>query len=171
MAAKEGLNPLDRQFWDRYSYHKANPTDANLRGAAHDAYAGTFMEDLGPGTKRFTSALSATPLKWVLPFMHIPLNIARQTIRYTPAAFLGPEMRAAIMGERGVPAQDLAIAKMVVGTLLVSYFVYQGLKDEATGAYPTNQKERNEWRLMGKIPNAVQAGGEWHQMERFWASR
>lgn len=155
------------QFWDRYNYHLANPTDEALKGAVEDAYSGSFMEKLGEKSEKWASAVRSNPiLKWLFPFQHIPLNIARSTIRYSPFAFAGPEMRAALMGEHGVPAQNLAISKTVVGSSIMGYFVDRALSGDVNGDYPTDENTRKEWQLMGTQPNTMRIGEEWHSLER-----
>lgn len=154
-------------FWQRYNYHVANPTDEALKGAVDDAYSGAFMEKLGDKTGEWAKWARSNPVfRWLFPFQHIPLNIERMTIRYSPFAVLGPEMRAALMGEKGAPAQNLAIAKVAVGSAIMGYFIDKGLSGTMTGDYPTDPKERREWQLMGKQPNSVQLGDQWVGVER-----
>jgi hypothetical protein len=154
-------------YWDSFNQHLANPTDETLKGAVEDAYSGSFMEKLGEKSEKWASAVRANPiLKWMFPFQHIPLNIARSTIRYSPFAFAGPEMRAALMGEHGAPAQNLAISKMVVGSSIMGYFVDRALSGDVNGDYPTDEKTRREWQLMGTQPNTMRIGEEWHSLER-----
>jgi hypothetical protein len=87
-------------------------------------------------------------------------------VEYSPAAVLGPEMRAALRGQRGEPAQNLAIAKMAIGTSIITYFVHKALAGEATGDYPTDPAERRRWELLRIQPQSIQIGGEWVSMQR-----
>lgn len=154
-------------FWQRYRYHLDNPTDDALRGAVNDAYTGAFMAKLGPKMTTFTHALSKNPVtKWLFPFQHIPWNIERMSIEYSPFAVLGPEMRSAILGQKGVPAQNLAIAKMTVGSSVIGYFMHKALSGTATGDYPLDQKERRKWEDLDIRPNSIQIGNQWVGYER-----
>lgn len=155
------------KFWQRYQYHLDNPTDDALRGNVNDAYSGAFMAKLGEKTGEVAHTLGKNPiLKWMFPFQHIPWNIVGKTIEYSPFAVLGPEMRSALMGEKGAPAQNLALAKMAVGSSVIGYFVHKALAGEATGDYPTDAKERRRWEVMGIQPNSIQINGYWVTYDR-----
>lgn len=164
-AHEEGVS--GDAFWQRYRYHLDNPTDDALRSSVNDAYTGAFMAKLGPKMTTFAHALSKNPVtKWLFPFQHIPWNIERMSVEYSPFAVLGPEMRSALLGNKGVPAQDLAIAKMVVGSSVIGYFLHKVLAGQATGDYPTDQQERHKWEMLGIRPNSIQIGGNWVSYER-----
>ena len=175
-AYQEGSMPRE-QFWERYNYHLANPTDEALKGAVDDAYSGAFMEKLGEQTGKWAKTTKDNPfLKWLFPFQHIPMNIERMTARYSPTPLvlaalqkttgLKTEMASAILGEHGAPAQNLAIAKVVVGSSIMGYFINKALSGDANGDYPTDTKERHEWSLMNKQPNSIKMGDQWVNMER-----
>ena len=164
-------------FWDRYNYHRANPSDEALQASVDDAYSGAFMEKLGENSAKVARILSTNPvLKWAFPFQHIPWNIERKTLSYTPAplvlallkkgGLVDTKMGSAILGELGHPAQNLALAKVAVGTSIIGYFINKGLAGTATGDYPIDPNERREWQLTGKQPNSVQIGDQWVSEER-----
>jgi hypothetical protein len=169
-AAKE--NPSADQFWHRYQYHLDNPTDDALTGAVNDAYNGAFMGKLGERTEQLAHALKTNPVgKWIFPFQHIPYNIVKRGVEYSPFAPANlmidkSEIGAALRGEKGQPAQNLAVAKMVIGSSILGYFMHKFLADEATGGYPSDRKERNEWTLTGKQPNSIMIGDQWVSLER-----
>ena len=155
------------KFWDRYNFHLNNPSDDALRGAVNDAYSGAFMAKLGDKSAKFAQFMTQHPaLKWAFPFQYIPLNIARKTVEYSPLAVLGKEMRSAIMGEKGGPAQNLALARMTVGSSIIGYFVHKAMAGEATGDYPHDAKERQVWASQNTQPNSVRVGNSWVSMDR-----
>ena len=175
-AFEEGSMPRD-QFWERYNYHLANPTDETLKAIVQDGYSGSFMEKLGDQTGKWAKTAKENPfLKWLFPFQHIPMNIERMTARYSPTPLvlaalqkttgLKTEMASAILGEHGAPAQNLAIAKMVVGSSIMGYFINKALSGDANGDYPTDAKQRREWALTNKQANSVKMGDQWVNMER-----
>jgi len=172
-AANEGLDPIadGGQFWDRYRYHVAYPTDDALAHSVRAAYSGSFMEKLGSKTGNIAQAIRNSPMHWIFPFMHVPLNIARAAVRYSPLASLGPEMRANLFGENGGEAQGLAIAKVAIGSSLIGYFAMSALKGTATGDYPIDPNERHDWQSLGIQPNSVQIGGEWVSTQRWGPAR
>ena len=94
-AVKEGHSPSDPQFWSRRAEIAANPTEDMSRDAVHDAYKGTFMQDLGPKAQAWNNAVNKIGwLKWLFPFRHIPVNLLKATYEHTPAAMLDSDMRA-----------------------------------------------------------------------------
>jgi hypothetical protein len=176
-AAREGLSPsmIDKegntQFWSRYQYHTANLSDEALTRVIDSSYEGTFMEKLGEQTRVFSELARNTPLKWVFMFTHIPMNIARAGVRYSwmAAATLPVEasrIGSALRGELGVEAQNLALVKASIGTAVGTYFINLALSGQSTGDYPTDEKERNRWKIMGIQPNSVLVNGQWQNLER-----
>ena len=167
-TAKEGLNPLsDANFADRYVYHLKNPTDDVLRDNVNAGYAGTFMQKLGPKTQRLTSALKDTPLRWEFPFLHVPVNIARMGVSYSPLAVFGSDMRAQLMGKQGARPQALALARVFIGTAVMSYIYSLAMQEEVTGDYPTDKKEQDRWKALNIQPNSFKWGNQWKSYSRF----
>jgi hypothetical protein len=170
-AALEGKSGSD--FWNRYQYHYANPTDEALRKSVTDAYTGAFMAKLGEKGEAVARAMNLPGVKWLFPFNHIPINMTTMSVEYAgPLAMLDKTTRAAVMGKLGATAaernaaQNLAIAKMVVGGSIMTYFMHKGLSGEATGEYPLDPEERRRWQLLGIQPNSIKIGGQWVSMER-----
>lgn len=167
-AAAEGLSPTGSQFWERRAYHALNPTEKALKDSVYQAYKDTFMQELGEHGKKFQELTKKIPgLKWVFPFTHIPINLMKATYEYTPFAVLDKEMRANIKGENGGRAQDLAIARMTVGSSVMAYFAHKYMQGEVTSNYPTDQNERKDWALQHKPANSIQIGDRWVSFERF----
>jgi hypothetical protein len=167
-AGQEGLSPTDDTFWQRRANHAANPTDEMRQRALEGAYKGTFMQDLGPRGKAWQKMTKDIPgVKWIFPFAHIPINLMKATYEHTPFAMLDGEMRADIMGENGGIKQDKAIARMVVGSSIMGWFVNAQLTGKATGDYPKDPKERDQWKLAGKQPNSILIGDHWVSYSRF----
>jgi hypothetical protein len=167
-AAKEGLSPADSDFWRRRAELSANPTSDMRERALAGAYKGTFMGELGPKGRAWQKFTKDMPgLKWVFPFSHIPLNLMKATYEQTPLAVLDSEMRASITGKNGGAAQDRAIARMVAGSAVMAYFVNASLNGRATGDYPSDPAERDNWKLTGKQPNSILIGGYWTSYNKF----
>lgn len=162
------------QLTDRYKYHLANPTNEALKATIDDAYSGAFMEKLGDKSGTLARALSTNRYtKWMFPFQHIPWNIERMSVKYSPAALFtllaDTKTGAALKGELGHPAQNLAFAKMLTGSAILGYFVDKALSGVATPDYPTDpkdQKTRQRWKDLGIQPNSLQIGDQWVEMNR-----
>lgn len=171
-TAKEGLNPLkDAEFADRYRYHLENPTDDVLRNNVNAGFRGTFMEKLGEKTTRLASALKNTPLRWEFPFLHVPLNIARRGVSWSPLAYFGPEMRATLNGANGPRAQATALAAVVGGTAAIAYITNLATQGKVTGDYPADAKEQARWKALNIQPNSFKVGDEWLSYNRFGPAR
>ena len=167
-AAGEGLSPANQTFWERRAYHAANPSEQVLKDSVYQAYKDTFMQELGPHAKTFQALTRKIPLaKWIFPFAHIPINLMKATYEYTPFAALDKDMRGNLTGANGGRAQDLAIARMTVGSSVMGYFAHKYMMGQATGDYPTDPKERKDWQLQGKIPNSIMIGDHWVSFDRF----
>jgi hypothetical protein len=136
--------------------------------AVEGAYKGTFMQELGPRGKAWQKMTKDIPgMRWIFPFAHIPINLMKATYEHTPAAILDSEMRADILGKNGGVRQDKAIARMVVGSAIMGWFVNAQMTGKATGDYPKDPKERDQWKLAGKQPNSILIGDHWVSYARF----
>ncbi len=167
-ASAEGLSPTGSQFWERRGYHSLNPTEQVLKDSVYQAYKDTFMQELGEHAKKFQKFTKEVPgAKWVFPFTHIPINLMKATYEYSPFAYFDKDMRANIVGENGGRAQDLAIARMTVGSSVMAYFVNAYMQGRVTSNYPTDPNERKDWALQHKPANSIQIGDRWVQFERF----
>lgn len=167
-AAAEGLNPTGAQFWQRRAYHSLNPTEQALKDSVYQAYKDTFMQELGEHAKKFQEFTKKVPgMKWIFPFTHIPINLMKATYEYSPFAVLDKDMRANILGENGGRAQDMAIARMTVGSSVMTYFAHKYMQGQVTSNYPTDQNERKDWALQHKPANSIQIGDRWVSFERF----
>jgi hypothetical protein len=162
------------EFADRYNYHLANPTNEALQATIDDAYSGAFMEKLGDKSGSLARALATNPVtKWMFPFQHIPWNIERMGVKYSPAALFtllaDTKMGSALKGDLGHSAQNLALAKTTVGSAVLGYFIDKALSGVATPDYPTDPKDiktRRQWQLLGIQPNSLQIGDQWVEMNR-----
>jgi hypothetical protein len=168
-ATLEGHSVLEgNDFWQRYEHHLANPTDEALVKQTNDAYSGAFMSKLGPTGQAFANFTQKFPAaKLFFPFTHIPANIVGMSVKYSPLAILDSATRDAILGRSGSAAQNLAIAKMTVGSAVMTYYMHKALSGEATGDYPHDVEEKRRWQMLGIQPNSIKIAGHWISMERF----
>jgi hypothetical protein len=170
---KDGFAPTDPDFWAKRAERAANPSEDTLRDAVHDAYKGTFMQELGPLGKQFSGFMQKFWLGRVLfPFRHIPLNLLRATYEHTPAALASvlredSEIGAALRGEKGGVEQDKAVARVMVGSAVMGYFMHLYLNGQATGDLPYDPKERQKFYMSGKQPNSILIGDHWVSYARF----
>lgn len=159
-AAKDGAKPWTMDFWQRQGDHVASPTDAMMDGAIADAQRATFMSELGEKGSELSRAIGKTPLRWVIPFRHIPANILKGALEGTAAAFVSTEMRENLIGKNGNVAQDMQWARLVVGSSIMGYVAHLVLSDQATGDGPNEPKAKAEW-LLTHQPGSVRIGNYW----------
>ena len=140
-------------------------TDLTLMGPA-----GKFVEHLSKLTNWAPElpGLGETPIfKFVYPFVHIAANIIDQSIvQRTPAGLLSSEIRADLMGRNGVAAQDMATARMIVGTALSVGFGSLAASGYVSGSGPMDRNKAAMWRLAGNQPHSVRIGDTWYAMNR-----
>src|SRR5262249_32086334 len=85
----------------------------------------------------------------------------------TPMAFADGEMRASLLGEKGVRERDLAIARVLLGSSIMGYAAYKTLAGDMNGEYPRDPKEQKRWRQNGTLANSARVGDWWVSMNKF----
>ena len=164
-------------FDSRVAYWRQNPTEDMMDVARQGATQRTLMGQGGEFVKtlsKLTNTSFNLPglgetqlLKFIDPFVHIASNVIDQSIVHrTPVGLLSPEIRAALSGEHGNIAQDMAMARMVVGTGLAVTFGSLAAEGYITGSAPTDPKERSNWVGLGYQPHSVRIGDTWYAMNR-----
>lgn len=159
-AAKEGAKPWTMDFWDRQADHAANPSPEALTQSVKDAYYGAFMSPLGEFGKGLSRAIGKTPLRWLIPFRHVPGIIIKAGQEMLPLAFGSEELRGNLLGKNGDIVRDLAIARLGLGSALGMWAVHHTLADCLTGDGPNDPKARAEW-LLTHQPNSIRIGDRW----------
>lgn len=164
-AINDGHKPWTPNFWAEQAKNFANPTDKEADQAAMDRDRANFVTPLGEKGEAISRAIGKTPLRWVIPFRHIPAVIFKAVEEGTPLAFADKDMRANLLGKNGDVAQHTAIARMTVASGIMGYVAHRVLTDEATGDGPQEPKARAEW-LLTHQPNSIKVGGYWYSFNR-----
>lgn len=169
-AMQEGLE--GDAFDARVADLRQNPTPEMMEQARLEATELTLM---GKGSP-FVQALSRLTnteifgfpiLKFIDPFVHIAGNVIDQSlIRRTPLGILAPEIRADLMGHNGNVAQDMAMARMLVGTSIGILFGSLAAEGYASGSGPTDPNEAAMWRLAGNQAHSIRIGDLWYDTHR-----
>jgi predicted kinase len=155
-------------FWQRKQYWSNNPTPEMMTLANEEGYRLTYISELSPAMKAVSNAVRKVPGgRFIMPFLHIPFNILTRATEGSPLAFLPAETRADLKGANGAVKQDMAVARLVVGSAVGAWAMNMILNDRMTGFGPTDQKERDQWLATGHQPYSVRIGDYWYSFNRF----
>ena len=137
-----GENLAGTAFDARVADLRQNPTIEIMERARESATELTLMgrgSEFVQAVNRLTNAnIFGFPiLKFISPFVHIAGNIIDQSIlQRTPVGILAPEIRADLSGANGNIAQDMAMARMITGSMLGLTFGGLAAEGYATGSGP-----------------------------------
>lgn len=126
-----------------------------LKAVEESKLAGTFQDDPGELVKALTRMTQRYPvLGVVLPFVRTPANIAKMTIKRSPAGFVEAvqKYRAWQRGEISRGEAVDAISRPMLGTAILAGFSAYAMNGGMTGGGPTDNRERNALRNTGWQP-------------------
>lgn len=153
--AKEGLN-------DYISSYEQNPSFSVLKAAKEAAGANTMSKpltgqaaDISTGIQQAADVLTLKIGlgKAVAPFLTSKLNSIEYNIVNSPLGVFAPQVRAALQG--GGRERDVAIAKMVSGTVGLSSMVYLANQGKVFGGYSADA-QLNKALPTGTAESSVQ---------------
>ena len=142
-----------------------NPPE-NIKQAAVDASRyQTFTNQLGKTGKAVEQVRNNIPYaRVVMPFVRTPVNIMSYTFERTPLAPLSGAFREEIAA--GGARRDLALGKLISGSMLMAVSADLVLSGSVTGAGPTNPKMRNIMRATGWQPYSLKIGDKYYAYNR-----
>ncbi len=105
-----------------------------------------------------------TPLKFVLPFVRTPVNIAKYGLERSPLGFFNPGLIRNLAAKDPQAADQLARA--FIGSALAGGIAWYVGNDKITGAPPTGQGERDRFYREGKQPYSIKFGDTWYSYQR-----
>lgn len=114
-------------------------------------------EDAGPGI--------GAAAKIAMPFTKVPSSVATRLIDYSPFGAVKTVVsqiqnvkKGGVLDQRAL-SEGLAQSGVGTGTMFLGMKLKEA--DLMTGSYPTDEKERELWKLEGKQENSVKVGGKW----------
>lgn len=167
-AKNEGLTGAD--FDQRVAGLRQNPPANKMEEFHKAAYGTALMGEPGELTKGMTKLLNTEifgmrPLRFIAPFNQIFSNIARKTfLERTPLGILSSSIREDLMGHNGSVAQDLAQARMIVGSamgLAAGALYYKGA---LSGSGPSDPIKNRQWREAGNQAHSIRIGDMWYDI-------
>jgi hypothetical protein len=172
IAKNEGLK--GEKLAERYSELKLSPSEKMVKKAAFEAEYRTFTNPLGEFGNRVMRLRSdfvadnkkyPNPLKFVLPFIRTPTNIAKFALERTPAGFISKTYK--ILNKK-IPPEEIAeeLAKPIVGSIIIAGALILSRMGLITGAGPKDDDERDTLYRMGWLPYSLKIGDRYYSYSR-----
>jgi hypothetical protein len=149
----------------------ANPTDEMLKNAVADAETAVFqnLTEIGKAA-RAIQRVGGGAGEIVVPFGRTPSSVAMQILNYSPVG-IARALGTAILHYKDFAAVQrqfsMIMGRGITGTAILGLGAWLFTKDRIALGYPTDERERKQWELEGKIPNAIKIGDKWRQAIAF----
>jgi len=156
-AISEGLS--GPELAARQEYLVEHPTDAMTKAANDAGLRNTFQRDLGAFGKKVQGAIQADPtgvLRYLVPFMRTPINIAKEGAYYSPYGLL----KGTLKGDVDMQARG------AVGSALAAGIAYLALNGSVTGGGPIDIHKRETLEATGWQPYSVKIGNRYVSYRR-----
>jgi hypothetical protein len=162
-ATAEGLK--GEAFGKRVQELLDAPKEEMYVSAAEFADYATFTKALGETGQAAQRFINSHPmLKLFLPFYRTPTNIMKFVGERTPLGLLSESVRSDIA--RGGATGQLAVAKLVNGSLIMGASAVLAQGGYITGSGPKNRAQRDLWLSAGWQPYSLNIGGKYYDMSR-----
>jgi hypothetical protein len=163
-ASMEGLK--GEAFKERLTGLLSHPTEDMLTQAAKRGEYLTYQKELGEVGKLVLKARNTVPgLKYFIPFVKTPLNIAKFSLERTPLNL--PVVAAkALRGELKGAALSEELAKPLMGSLLATTVYQLAQEGYITGGTPKNRAEKDEKLNTGWQPYSVKIDDTYYSFAR-----
>jgi len=153
-----------RDFVNRMAELEANPTDDILKAVREEELLRTF-QTRGPFIRKLSQLREIGPMKFVVPFLQTPANIAIKGIERSPLGIF-THVLPAIVKKKGQAAISEATGNALLGSGIAATIAYHTLQGKVTGSPPRNPAERDLF-FRNKIPYAVKIKDSWYSYSAF----
>ncbi|KKN20425.1 hypothetical protein LCGC14_0935620, partial [marine sediment metagenome] len=166
-AARQGLTGTAKA--KRIAELLENPPPGLLEKAAGDMLYRVFQQPFGPSGRHMAGLRANTPgLRYIIPFLRTPINIAKYGLERTPLNFLRLTAKAF---KREAPLRGGALAeelaKPVIGTLIGAGVVLWASEGYITGGGPKDPSRKRVLRETGWQPYSIKIGDTYYSYARF----
>ena len=147
-----------------------NPDEQMLQQAIEQGKYRTFNGDSGLSNALLRLRSDVPALRYILPFVRTPTNIAKYTLERSPLGYLGILGDMAFNRERLVArgSGDLAdrLSRATIGSLIMGGIANMG-EDNLTGKAPDDPTERDAFYRQGKQPYSFRSplDGNWYSYQ------
>ncbi len=100
----------------------------------------------------------------VVPFLKTPANLITYAVKHSPAAWIFKQVREDL--KAGGARQEEALARMGIGSLLMSFGALGLINGNLSGGGPEDPEARKAWLAAGNQPYSLKVNGQWHQYSR-----
>lgn len=138
------------------------PRDLDEAAMAY-AKQGTFQADLPPALAKLQSVFNHPVGKIIVPFFKTPANIGLNVVERTPFAPLSSRWRQDIAA--GGPQRDMAMAKVSLGSLVLTGFALWAAEGNLSGRGPERKEERDALLRTGWQPYSMKLGDKWYSFQ------
>ncbi|KYC14213.1 hypothetical protein [Pseudomonas sp. ABFPK] len=145
----------------------ADPPAELVQAGEDAALFHTFNNQAGEITQAVNRLRHAMPYgsgMAFIPFLKTPMNLVTYSVKHSPAAPIFRQVRADL--KAGGHVQEEALARMGIGSLLMSLGVLGALNGNISGGGPEDPEERRAWLAAGNQPYSLKINGQWQQYSR-----
>ncbi len=161
-AKKEGL--YGERLANRIHELMLNPSQVTKQDVVQFGREITFTQPLGNIGQKLQGIVNSYPvLKLFVPFMRTGTNLVKWGLNRTPLAALNRQIRKDIAA--GGAKGNTALARMMMGTALMSVAANEVWNGNITGRGPFDPELRAIW-LLTHQPYSFKLGGEWYSYNR-----
>jgi hypothetical protein len=115
---------------------------------------GELLSWIDKGTSVLYKARKIPGVGWFIPFIQTPMNIAKQSIEYSPAGIL------TAVGAKD-PTEQFGKAMLGSGVMLGSAWLIN--QTDSTWSAPTGEKAQQKFYASGRKPYSIRIGDHWYQ--------
>lgn len=167
-AASEGLK--GKAMAARIQEILNDPPDDIHLAAIDAARYQTFTDKLGDPGRAFQSLIGkARPLRLVVPFFRVSANIMKRFYERTPVPALEALLRKNGFREdilAGGARRDLALARVSLGSMVMSVMGYMASQGIVTGGGPADPVLKRHLRSTGWQPYSFKVGDKYYSYNR-----
>lgn len=166
LALDKGYTPGTKEYNDFFAATLSNPTAEIVEQITKAADRVTFQDELSPGLAKLQQLISneAKAVRFIVPFFKTIINLQKRALEYSPMAPLLPSVRTSLKASPEVRAD--ALARMALGTAVITPLVYYALDDNITLESPKNPAERDAFFASGKQAYSIKVGDNWIPFNR-----
>ncbi|MFJ4348907.1 hypothetical protein [Pseudomonas sp. NPDC089401] len=167
MAAQEMKGQGPAAVHKRVQEIIADPSKELIEAGEDAALFHTFNNRAGEITQAVNRLRHALPYgsgNLVFPFLKTPANLITYAAKHSPAAPIFKQVRADL--KAGGARQEEALARMGIGSLLISLGAVGLTAGNLTGGGPSDPEERRAWLAAGNQPYSMKINGQWQQYSR-----